>query len=110
MGPVVLCTVWCGQCENERRDTRGKLGVVERTAKGTVRWHVSAKRLARLNRPGGPWRGWRGGVVLEHPARSHLEVPERLVAICPYHGRGYIRTADVIAQRGRVALKMFVGG
>src|SRR5262245_13454921 len=110
MERVVLRTVWCGQCAEEKRPDRGKLGGVERTPKGTIRWHVEAKRLGRLNRPGHPWRGWRGGVALEHPAYSHLDVPERLVAICPHHGRGYVRTADVVAQRGTVTLKMSVGG
>jgi hypothetical protein len=108
-GGLVLLTVWCGQCQDEKRPDRGKLGVIERTPKGAIRWDVNAKRLARLNRPG-HWRGWRGGVVLEHPAYSHLDVPDRLVAICPHHGRGYIRTTEVVAQRGSLTLKMFVGG
>lgn len=108
-GGVVLLTVWCGKCAEEKRPARGKLGVIERTPKGTIRWDVNATRLARLNRPG-HWRGTRGGVALEHPAYSRLNVPELLVGICPHHGRGYIRTGDVIAQRGSLTLKIFVGG
>jgi hypothetical protein len=110
---VRILTVWCKDCEDDKRPDRQRLGVVERTSKGTVRWRVEAKRLARLNRPG-RWSGWRGGSTLEHPAYSRLNVPEHLVAICPYHGRGYVSRADIenaIRRRcDSISLNISVGG
>lgn len=107
--PTPLLTVWCAECKAEGQRDPGRLGVVERTAKGTVRWRVTSERLGRRNRPG-YWRAWRWGVTLSHPAYSRLDVPEQLHAMCPTHGRGFVRTADVVAQRGKVGLKLFASG
>lgn len=111
-GVALILTVWCQDCKDEKRPDRQRLGVVERTPKGAVRWRVEAKRLARRNRPG-RWRGWRGGSTLEHPAYSRLDAPEHLVAICPHHGRGYVRRAEVedaMRRSDSVSLNISVGG
>ncbi|GGO91395.1 hypothetical protein GCM10012280_39140 [Wenjunlia tyrosinilytica] len=100
MEPVVLCTIWCGECTAEGLSRPNKLGRLERTEPGSVRWVVTDRRGGRrLGRD----RKDLGGVYLTHRTRSAVDVPDTLRALCEIHGWGRVTTADVQeALRGRV--------
>jgi hypothetical protein len=99
--PTILLTVWCGECTAEGISRPNKLGRLERTDKGSIRWVVSDRRGGkRLGRN----RKDLGGVYLTHWTRSVVDVADTLPALCEKHGRGCVTTADVRNARGNVVL------
>ena len=93
----VILTVYCGQCEGERRKDRGPLGHVLVSPGGVKFWHTTGRvRGRRLP----------AAQVLVHPRLSQPELPETLTAACRRHGVGSVATTDVLAARGTVVLTM----
>lgn len=104
MSANVILKVWCTQCDDDKSVSEsGCLGVLERTVRGSLRWTVEDRRRRRQQFDG---RRFAHGIYLKHWLRSAIDVPEYLPASCERHGRGFVRTADVIEHRANVSIEM----
>lgn len=99
-----MLTVWCAECDADSAVSEsGCLGVLERSAMGSLRWVVTDRHRRRHPIDG---RRFVHGVYLEHHTRGSVDIPEFLPVRCDRHGRGSVRSDDVLAQRGNVSLKV----
>lgn len=99
MSADVIWTAWCPRCSGEGRSESGRLGVLERTPKGSLRWVVEDRRRGR-RRVGG--RKVDLGVYLKRRASSGTDMPAKLPALCERHGRGWVYSDDVLKRCANV--------
>jgi hypothetical protein len=100
----VRLNVWCRRCEDDGRRDQGLLGQVQVSPDGVVLWATADPQRERHLDPAERRLTWHAATVLTTPALSTHDVPERLVAVCPYHGVGTVPLADITGRTGRISL------